>query len=65
MERLAMQYLDNWKVIENGKPIIILRSRQVGKTWLMKEFGKRKYSQIAYVNFESGLAMFFYNFGSM
>lgn len=53
MERLAMQYLDNWKVNENKKPIIIRGARQVGKTWLMKEFGKRKYSQIAYVNFES------------
>jgi predicted AAA+ superfamily ATPase len=53
MERLAMQYLDNWKVNENRKPIIIRGARQVGKTWLMKEFGKRKYSQIAYVNFES------------
>ena len=53
VERLAMQYLDNWKMNENRKPIIIRGARQVGKTWLMKEFGKSKYSQIAYVNFES------------
>jgi len=53
MERLAMQYLDNWKIKENRKPIIIRGARQVGKTWLMTEFGKRNYSQTAYVNFES------------
>ena len=53
MDRIAMQYLDNWKEKENRKPIIIRGARQVGKTWLMKEFGNRKYSQVAYVNFES------------
>ncbi|MCG8308884.1 MAG: ATP-binding protein [Cytophagales bacterium] len=53
MERLAMQYLDYWKDKENRKPMIIRGGRQVGKTWLMKEFGKRNYKQIAYINFES------------
>ena len=52
-----MQYLDNWKMDENRKPIIIRVARQVGKTWLMKEFGKRNYSQIAYVNFESSMLL--------
>ncbi len=53
MERLAMKYLDNWRTKKNRKPIIIRGTRQVGKTWLMKEFGKKNYKQVAYVNFES------------
>ncbi len=57
MERLAMQYLDNWKKKKDRKPIIIRGARQVGKTWLMKEFGKRNYNQVAYVNFESSSAL--------
>ena len=53
MERQAMQYLNNWKDKRNRKPIIIKGARQVGKTWLMKEFGKSNFKQTAYVNFES------------
>lgn len=53
MERLAMQYLNNWRTKKNRKPIIIKGARQVGKTWLMREFGKKNYKQTAYVNFES------------
>ncbi len=53
MERIAMQYLVNWKDKTNRKPVIIKGARQVGKTWLLKEFGKRNYKQTAYVNFES------------
>lgn len=53
MKRLAMQYLNNWKDNKDRKPIIIRGARQVGKTWLMKEFGKRNFKQTAYVNFES------------
>ena len=53
MYRFAIKYLDNWKEKKNRKPIIIRGARQVGKTWLMKEFGKENYLQTAYVNFES------------
>lgn len=53
MKRLAMQYLINWKNKKNRKPIIIRGARQVGKTWLIKEFGKRNFEQTAYLNFES------------
>ncbi len=53
MERQAMQYLNNWKDKKNRKPIIIKGARQVGKTWLMREFGKSNFKQTAYVNFES------------
>ena len=48
-----MQYLDHWRRKENRKPMIIRGARQVGKTWLMKEFGKKNYKQVAYINFES------------
>lgn len=53
MKRFAMQYLINWKTTKYRKPIIFKGARQVGKTWLMKEFGKRNFKQTAYVNFES------------
>jgi len=53
MERSAMEYLDNWRKKEKRKPIIVRGARQVGKTWLIKEFGKRNYKQVAYMNFES------------
>lgn len=53
MERIAIKYLNEWKNKENRKPLVIRGARQVGKTWLMKEFGQKEYTQIAYVNFES------------
>jgi len=42
-----------WKGKENRKPLIISGARQVGKTWLMQEFGRKEYRQTAYVNFEN------------
>lgn len=53
MERDAMQVLKSWKNKPERKPLIIRGARQVGKTWLMKEFGKNEYAQSAYINFES------------
>lgn len=53
MERYAMQSLKRWKNKHEHKPLLIRGARQVGKTWLMKEFGKNEYAQTAYVNFES------------
>lgn len=47
-----MQYLQEWKNRKNHKPIIIRGARQVGKTWLMKEFAKKEYKNYAYVNFD-------------
>jgi len=48
-----MLSLKKWKDKKNRKPLIIRGARQVGKTWLMKEFGKNEYKQTAYINFES------------
>jgi predicted AAA+ superfamily ATPase len=53
MERFAFTALSKWKGSKNRKPLIIQGARQVGKTWLMKEFGRREYEQVAYINFES------------
>ena len=53
MKRLALQNLIKWKNNSQRKPLIIRGTRQVGKTWLMKEFGKREYKKIAYINFEN------------
>ncbi len=53
MERLAYYKLLEWKEKQNKMPLILKGARQVGKTWLMKEFGKRNYSHVAYFNFES------------
>lgn len=53
MQRTAKTYLKRWKDAETRKPLVIRGARQVGKTWLMKEFGRTEFSQIAYVNFES------------
>ncbi len=44
MERFALQKLINWKNSSNRKALIIRGARQVGKTWLMKEFGKREHA---------------------
>ena len=57
MERKAIKQLEDWKRREDRKPLIITGARQVGKTWLMKEFGAANYKQVAYVNFESNQQM--------
>jgi len=53
MERIALQKLKDWKNKNDRKPLIIRGARQVGKTWLIKEFGKNEYLKTVYVNFES------------
>ena len=53
MNRLAIQELITWKNAKIRKPLIIQGARQVGKTWLMKEFGKQEFQNVAYLNFES------------
>lgn len=52
MKRNAIKELYEWKENNGRKPLVILGARQVGKTWLMKEFGKGAYKKCAYVNFE-------------
>ncbi len=57
MQRLAMDKLVEWKNKKNRKPLVIMGARQVGKTWLMKEFGRQYYSKVAYVSFYNNEAM--------
>ena len=53
MERYVMNKLIEWKNKPGRKPLILKGARQVGKTWLMKEFGKRQFKYTAYVNFDN------------
>lgn len=52
MKREAIKELYEWKARADRKPLILRGARQVGKTWLMKEFAKQAYDQYAYINFE-------------
>lgn len=57
MRREAMQQLYDWKEKTTRKPLIVRGARQVGKTWLMKEFASSAYRQFAYINFEDNEVM--------
>lgn len=53
MYRYAIENLRKWKRKKSRKPLIIEGARQVGKTWLMKEFGRQEYKNTVYINFDS------------
>lgn len=57
MRREAIKDLIKWKNDVNRKPLIIRGARQVGKTWIMKEFGKSYYEKTAYINFDNNERM--------
>ncbi|MDR1628983.1 MAG: ATP-binding protein [Oscillospiraceae bacterium] len=57
MYRDKIKELIDWKLGEYRKPLIVLGARQVGKTWLIQEFGKQKYKQTVYINFEKAKVM--------
>ncbi len=57
MYRVAIEKLYKWKESKRRKPLIIEGARQVGKTWLMKEFGKKAYADTVYINFDSNSRM--------
>ena len=57
MERFLMRDLEAWRENPRRKPLIINGARQVGKTWLIKEFGRRHYESVAYVNMDNNAAM--------
>lgn len=52
MERKVLAQLIDWKNNKRRKPLVVEGARQVGKTWAVKEFGKRHYQHLAYINFE-------------
>ena len=57
MYRDAQEYLKSWKSSQNRKPLIIRGARQVGKTWLMKNFGQSEYKKCAYINLDGNERM--------
>ena len=57
MYREKIEELKKWKQSPTRKPLIIRGARQVGKTWLMKEFGEKYYDKYAYINFDDNTRM--------
>lgn len=57
MERALMDKLVEWKNSPRRKPLILNGARQVGKTWLLKEFGRRHFANVAYINLDQNTAM--------
>ena len=57
MYRIAIENLYEWKNKKDRKPLVIQGARQVGKTWLMKEFGEKAYKNTVYINFDSNSNM--------
>lgn len=57
MFRSEINDLIKWKKSSNRKPLILRGARQVGKTWLMKEFGNKYFKKVAYINFENNARM--------
>lgn len=52
MDRTAMDKLIEWKSSDNRKPLIVNGARQVGKTWLLKEFGRKSFESVAYISLD-------------
>lgn len=57
MKRFVIEKMEQWYQRKNRKPLILKGARQVGKTWLMKEFGKTHFKYTAYVNFDNNKHM--------
>jgi hypothetical protein len=53
MKRDKLNDLISWKNSNTRKPLVVRGARQVGKTWLLKEFGQTHYSKLVYINFEN------------
>ena len=52
MERLLISQLLKWKESHSRKPLVLEGARQVGKTWILKEFGRKCFKDVCYINFE-------------
>lgn len=57
MNRFLMDKLLAWKNSPRRKPLILNGARQVGKTWLLKEFGRTQFANVAYVNLDGNPRM--------
>lgn len=54
---VALEELHKWKAKRNKKPLIIRGARQVGKTWLMKEFSRVAFEKTVYISFDNNQRM--------
>lgn len=52
MKRYLYKELEKWSSSESRRPLVLFGARQVGKTWLLKEFGNSKYKNVAFVSFD-------------
>lgn len=52
MYRILYENLKKWHSSDVRKPLVLFGARQVGKTWLLKEFGKKEYAKTAFVSFD-------------
>ena len=57
MKRLLLDELEAWRTSADRKPLVLRGARQVGKTWLLKEFGEKHFDNVAYVRLEDNAAM--------
>lgn len=57
MKRLLFAELEAWRTSPGRKPLVLRGARQVGKTWLLKEFGRRSFNSVAYVRIEDNAPM--------
>lgn len=57
MERIAYKQLLEWKNSGTRKPLILQGARQVGKTWILKDFARREYKNLAYISCENNERM--------
>lgn len=57
MKRQIFEKLIKWKENPNRKPLVIEGARQVGKTYIVREFGKKEYKKFAYFNFDGNLTL--------
>lgn len=57
MKRTLISDLERWKNNPKRKPLIVQGARQVGKTWIMREFAKTAFKNVVYINFESSVRL--------
>lgn len=53
MRRFALEELKKWHASPRRKPLLLMGARQVGKTWLMQEFGRKFFEHVAYIRFDN------------
>ena len=58
MYRKIIEELETWKRDKNRKPLILRGARQVGKTYILKQFGKENYEGVAYFNFDHDIQLY-------